>query len=494
MGDLGKRILVAYVASECERQLFWELGKGDVAWLNPLDKPRSIQRPPGYTELLTRLGHEYEQAVYKPLAALACTECNTAASGEVSAKHVKPAFFAALHPRALARGTTVLLEHQVENPASVVDFLFPPRPGGARPAPDVEDFRPDVLIVEKRDPAKPARELLPGGIVRAVPPKELARRLSVTVVDVKNVHEDKVGKKQFIEIFYYAFILAFYIKEHGLDDRYFVSVDGNGIFPQREESEIKGITTLDGFLGLYIPISWDGSQRICLSTVALVQDLWHRAPCSVASVLPKVSPGCAYCYFVEDCKHRLGMDGKNPPASWSLDLMPSTPASIREQLKGLGMATVGDVATGVAAATTGTNPDPITAERPLLQLKGRRPARSTPTPSPRSRRSRPPSRASPTRRTTTCTSWPSSSTRAPRPMRTTRASSTTGGSSGTTPSGRASPRAPSSSGSTSSCPCPSRSRRSRRSRRRSRRSAARRASRCPRPRQARSSRTPGSIP
>lgn len=375
MGDLGKRILVAYVASECERQLFWELGKGDPAWLDPLDKPRSITRPPGYTELLTRLGHDYEQKVYKPLLAFPVTECNVAGKGEVSRKLLKPAGFAALHGRTIARGISILLEHEIENPPAALDFLFPPKPGGSRPgipsgpAPDVEDFRPDVVIVQKIDPASHVRELLPGGAIRVVPPAELASRLAITVIDIKNVHEDKIGKKQFIEIFYYAFIMAFYLEQHGLDDRYFVALDGNGIFPQREDAEISGIASMDDFLALCIPISWDGSQRICLSTVAMVQGLWQRAPCSVDSIPPKISPGCAYCYYVEDCKHRLGMNGTNPPRTWSLDLIPSTPASIREQLKGLGMATIGDVVAGIGTACTGMNPDPITAERPLLQLK-----------------------------------------------------------------------------------------------------------------------------
>jgi hypothetical protein len=369
MGDLGKRVVVAYVASECDRQLFLELGHRDPAWINPLQSPRSVRRPPGYTELLTRLGHEYEQAIYDRLVLLPGARSKRDWTGSVATTYVSPGLLGALHVGILAGGVAILLEHQFKNISSFVDFLFSPKPGGLRPNPDVEDFRPDILVVRKGDPAKHYRELLPGGTTRDVPAAELATRLAITVHDVKRVHQDKIGKKQFTEIFYYAYVIAFYLDFHGLADRYFMCIDGNSIFPDREPAELATIVSLDTFDALAIPVSWDASHRIFLGTIATMRDLWALAPCGPSSIRLKITPACAYCYFVEDCKWRLGMDGVASPGTWAVDLLPSTPTSIKEQLRDLGMDTVADVAANVAAASSGMNPDPITAERPLLQLK-----------------------------------------------------------------------------------------------------------------------------
>jgi len=369
MGDLGKRIIVAYIASECDRQLFWELGKGDATWINPLQSPKSIQRPPGYTDLLTRIGNVYGKHVYSTLVPLPVTKCKFDSNGDVGTTKADPAYLLSLHATIMASGMMVLLEHELVNPASFVNFLFPPKAGSVKPSPTIEDFRPDVLIVKKYVPAENPRELLPGGTIRIVPPAELTKRLGIRIIDIKNIHESKVGKKQFIEIFYYAYVISFYLKENGLDTNYFVSVDGNGIFPQREIAELASIRTIDDFVRLTIKISWDASQRIFLSTIATIQALWRAAPCSVDSIPLKMSPACAYCYFVEDCKARLGMGTTPAAASWSLDLLPSTPSSTKELLKDLGMKTVGDVQTGIAAVSTGMNPDPLMAEKPLLDLK-----------------------------------------------------------------------------------------------------------------------------
>ncbi len=368
-GKLEKHTLVTYINLECERFLFWSLGRDDPAWVQPGERLRTIGRNIIRPELLLKLGKKYEQEIYRKLGPLVPVICNKSVAGEVSQRIVQPSDFSQIYKDAMAKGTVVLLEHQIDTPRSFLDFVFPAKPGGANPSLVIGDIRPDILVMRKLPAQDGIKELLPGGKVRAVPPSELATRASITIIDIKNVFKDKIGKKQFIEVFHYAYFFAFYLHEHGLDTRFFVNIAGNGIFPNMEATDLAAIATFGQFSSKVVGIRWAESQRIFVAAIKKIQDLWLKVPCPVDSIPAKMQPSCAYCLFVQDCKERFGYAMGQTIESCAVDLIPFTSTSIKEQLKELGMKTIGDVARGIVAASSGMNPDPLLAEKPILKLK-----------------------------------------------------------------------------------------------------------------------------
>ena len=46
-------------------------------------------------------------------------------------------------------------------------------------------------------------ELLPNGNYRRVPKSELNKRFGISIFDIKKTQGERVGKKHFVEIFYY---------------------------------------------------------------------------------------------------------------------------------------------------------------------------------------------------------------------------------------------------------------------------------------------------
>src|SRR5271157_5111225 len=314
-GKLDKLTLVTYITNDCERYLFWKLGRNDPAWMLGHEKLRYVGRNVIRPEYLLALGKKFEQEVYQKLIAIASVRC-----------------------------------HQDETTG---------------------DVHPDIMVVERLSEQDGVHELLPGGETRLVPAAELSTRWSITIIDIKNVFKDKIGKKQFIEIFYYAYFLSFYLHEHGLDTKFFVNTGANGIVPRLDATDMASITTFQAFVDATVSIRWNEARRIFVKAIDQIRALWLKVPCNVDDVPARMSPVCAYCYYVEDCKCRFGYDVGAPIENCAIDLLPFTTQSIIEQLRDLGLKTIGDVYRGVKVANTGLNPDPLLPEKQIRYLKAK---------------------------------------------------------------------------------------------------------------------------
>lgn len=369
---LDKLALVTYIRNDCERYLFWQLGRNDPAWMIGAEKLRHISRTVIRPKYLLDLGKKFEQLVYQKLLALASVRCHQ--DDPVSDVHqwnVHPADFDEIYDEVARAGTRVLLEHQIDTPETFMNFVFPEKPGGIHPALEIGDVRPDIMIVERLTKQDGVHELLPGGETCLVPEAELLTRWSITIIDIKNTFKDKIGKKQFIEIFYYAYFLSFYLHEHNLDDKFFVNTSANGILPRLDTSDISKITSFQEFVKATVSIRWSEAQRIFMKAIDQIRALWQKVPCNVDDVPARMSSECAFCFYVEDCKCRFGYDVGARIEDCAVDLLPFTTQSIIEQLKDLGMKTIGDVYRGVKVANTGLNPDPLLPEKQILYLKAR---------------------------------------------------------------------------------------------------------------------------
>jgi hypothetical protein len=370
----NKQILTRFVQTECERQLFLDLAqeKPDL-WISPnrpIEKPKIRRHGSNYLELM---GQKYEQLVYARLVSLKQVkykkgEKTIVANSDLSSNAFIE-FYKALEQQQKSN-QLLLLEYQYENPRTFFEEVFNIS-SRKKPMPvDYSKQRPDILIIEKLNgPSDKVRELLPDNKVREVPKEEFKSRYAISVIDIKNIRDINVGKKQFTEILYYMQTLAYFLKEHGLSDKFFVRVDGNGIFPRYNEEDLNKIKSFDKFFELAIFLKWDESNQIFKTLVNKIQQLWKRCPCSIDSIPVNIQANCGYCYYIEDCKKSLGMDGTKPPKEWSLKLIPYTSMSIAQQLLDRGFKTIGDMVDNLKSVKIGNTPESLYPELPLLQLK-----------------------------------------------------------------------------------------------------------------------------
>ncbi|MHA1804516.1 MAG: AAA domain-containing protein [Promethearchaeota archaeon] len=369
-----KQVLARYMESECTRQLFLDLGQTNPqAWfkpVRPLKKPKRFYK---MTNNLEELGHRYEQKVYFLIKHLfKNVRCSISKGGKVSNIILDSNYLTNLHDQLLRNKRDIwLLEHEYENPPEFFRELFSiTNPHDPIPL-DFSDQRPDIMIIGNGINVflNEIRELLPDGTIRTLPQGQIGERQGISVFDIKNIREIKIGKKQFIEVLYYMRTLAYFIYKYKLEDKFYVRVDGNGIFPHLKDKDLFSIKTTADFLDQIIKIPWEESNRIFHDIMEEIRELWNDCPQAIEDVPVNVQLSCGYCYFLEDCKATLGMDGDTPPEKWSLKLLPYNSISISEQLMERGFKTIGDIAKKISTIRIGDTPEPIYSELPLLELK-----------------------------------------------------------------------------------------------------------------------------
>jgi len=373
--NFNKQMLARYMQSECKRQLFLDLAQVmPEKWYTDKRKieiPKKIRRM--HNKLL-ELGHTYEQNVYNKLRFIKGAQYNVDQKGKVDDTYINPEMFSELYDelKNSPLNDFILLEYQFEVPDSFLHYIFDAK-GGVQEIPvNYGDQRPDIMLIGStgNNLKNEVNELLPDGSIRRVPENELKTRFGVNIIDVKNIREDHIGKKQFIEIFYYLWTFSFYLKEHNLVDKFFVRIDFNGIFPQYNEYDLASLSTLEELVKLTIKINYDESFQIFIDTINQIKKLWNKAPIPIESIPVNIQPSCGYCYFIEDCKKSLGKDGETDPKDWSVKLLPYTSSSIAQQLiNEHKLETIGDVADKINMIKVGNTPNPIYPELPLLENK-----------------------------------------------------------------------------------------------------------------------------
>ncbi len=372
MGKLSKQVFRQFVEFECDRQLFWLLGREDGRWMVDPRAPAPRDEQRSKPEVAAELGKAYEQRVYQFLGRLDGTQADTDPRGNVVESTLDAELMADLFDdlRAGALPDRIcLLEHQWETPPSFLERIFGLSAGEEVPVQQWSGhMRPDIILLEQGEGE--ARALRPDGEVESL--REGHGRIGLQLLDIKHTSEQGVGKRQFVELIFYAHGLSCWLREQGLEDRYYVAVDGHGIVPQRDMTRLL-ITGVDDLKKLRVPLIWEEAAHTFEVTRARLQHLRSRSPSRVAAVSVNIQPACGRCDFLEDCKRSLGMDeGKEaPPGSWDLRLIPYTSRSISEQLRERGFRTVGDVAAGLDTLELGETPEPLYPERPLLALKAR---------------------------------------------------------------------------------------------------------------------------
>ena len=168
MGKISKQELASYIDFECERKLFVDLGKDDPNWMNPIRKIKPLDRlRKGVQELVTNIGKEYEQIVYKSMNRLR-TKFNSTADGKITQTLMKTDKMEELYQEVIDNGYLIVLEHGIKPPLSFYQGLF----DSTKPA-SIENMEcspriyPDILIF---NPPVGDEELLADGSTVVISP------------------------------------------------------------------------------------------------------------------------------------------------------------------------------------------------------------------------------------------------------------------------------------------------------------------------------------
>jgi hypothetical protein len=194
-------------------------------------------------------------------------------------------------------------------------------------------------------------------------------RVAVRFLDVKHSNPEGIGKKQFVELLLYAHAFASYIDTHGLDDLFYVCVDGHGIWPQRDLNALR-LQPSDWIDEAIVPMIWDDHAHLYDYVRDTLRGLWAKAPLPIEDVDVRIQPACSRCSFLSDCKRSLGYDEDlDDMGEVDVRLMPYTSSATSEQLRAMGINTVNDLRGRHEEFASSSAPTPLYAERPLLRLK-----------------------------------------------------------------------------------------------------------------------------
>lgn len=368
-----KQVLSRYIETECKRQLFLDLGQSfPHFWFNPMRKLEKSKRI--HRKNLEILGHQYEQKVYLLINHIFNeVRYKLDIQSKVSHSNLNASYFLDLYKFLIGSKEDIfLLEHEYVNPKNFFEAIFASKTKHILPL-EISDQRPDILIIGNNFNVllEDIRELLPNGSIKSLTKNELDSRYGISIFDIKNIRESKIGKKQFVEILYYMRTLSIFLDNFHLNDKYFVRVDGNGIFPHLKNEDLFNIKNINDFYEKTIKIPWKESNRIFSEIMDEIRELWNNSPQPIKNVPANIQQSCGYCYFIEDCKKSLGVDGSTSPSDWSIKLLPYNSVSIAEQLLERGFNTIGDVAENISSINLGSTPEPIYSELPLLELKAK---------------------------------------------------------------------------------------------------------------------------
>jgi len=316
--NFNKQVLTRFTQTECKRQLFLDLSQTlPKLWRDPnrlLVDPKRMHRS---SENLTELGRRYEQRVYEQLIKIKGVTYHLNTEKNVKRSYLNPIELLNYYEQENAE-PLVLLEYQYRIPSSFFSqvFFLGSKTG------TIPFFwsrqRPDLMIIRReKDLNKQYSELLADGTIRSIPREELKTRFSISVIDIKNIRDENIGKKQFIEILYYMLSLTHYLIENKLSSKFFVNIEFNGILPRLSEENLLEIKTSEDIITNTITVQWEESNLILNNVISQIKNLWKLAPCPIDDIPVNIQANCGFCYFIEDCKDTLGYDGnkarKKPP-------------------------------------------------------------------------------------------------------------------------------------------------------------------------------------
>lgn len=380
MGQINKAMLSKFIMSECERQLFLEMGKDDASWISPL-RPVEKDDFPRHSYYLENEGKAFEQRVYDCLKKLPGVVYHGYYDDDDKRYPLltRELLLDAHRQCTSTRKPTVLIEHQLYTPRSFLVQLYPPK-GTAIPATpasfpvESRPVRPDILILQTATPEDTkdgdgVRAFMPDGSTCLLAGADVQGKVGITILDNKFTNEDKVNKKQFMEIMYYAWNISCYLKENGLDGKFFVHAKGNGIVPRDSTAEPFSVSSVDELRAKVVEVRESEGERIMSYAATAVRSLWRRAPCPIEDVPLKIQPTCGFCSFLNDCAKSLKAGGEEHPESWAIDLIPYTSVSTIQQLKDAGFHTIADVAKNIRKLPLGSTPNPIYPEITRLEMK-----------------------------------------------------------------------------------------------------------------------------
>lgn len=390
--ELKKKDLGSFIESNCTRQLFIHLGKNNPDWI--IGK-QDIAKPSRYFrgDLITALGRKYEKVVYNNLEKNDedYVIINKEARNKVS---LTIDFLKDLYNR--------IIEEKVENEYSLVEFVFPFTVEFIKeifqlssieelPADIEKKIRPDILLIGNKRKSKDSSlfnfvnmrnsiesnefeeilELTSEGI-KPVKEDDLKTKIGINIIDIKITRPEKVGKKYFFEIIYYWKILHHYLKSIGMDDKFFVRVDNNGIFPQSKHLDDLRVSDLRERI---IQIPFDDSSMLFTLVSNQLREFLDRIPCNIEDWDLNLQSICSRCDIIEDCIERLKNHDNTARENWDLRLIPYTSSYIADQLKdfknGFIYNTIKDVYDNIDKYPSQNVPTPIFSKKPFLKMRAK---------------------------------------------------------------------------------------------------------------------------
>jgi DNA polymerase III delta prime subunit len=272
-----------------------------------------------------------------------------------------------------------LLEHQWNLPEHFVHSVFGQQEGeqSATLANQEErHLRPDILLLQPPE-AEEERWFLDASGEMFPLPEEMSEALPVSFVDIKQVRSDRVGRRHFAELLFYAHGFAHWLKDNGLAHEFYVSVRGHGILGYADEDELYTLsvdslrTDSSEQTECLTPLVWENTSHLFSVAAAEARRLWQTAQetADVDSVSLCLQDSCGSCPFVDDCVSSLQHGAPDEPELWDVRLIPYLQPAVAEQLHALGIRTLGELERGLDSLELGETPQPLHAELPTLRLR-----------------------------------------------------------------------------------------------------------------------------
>lgn len=371
MGQLDKQTFSQFAEFDCERQLFVNLGKDDPKWINPPDrKIKPLEDPRRYGDFAMEIGKKYEMEIYLPLSRRSFTVCSFHPSGKVVKTTLIPDNLENLLSDINHNSPKVLLEHEFPTPNSFLQFILGLEKGNqvipvSKPS---ARLRPDILILKKYkyEIENKIRTLNHNNEIILTSETDLENKVGISVVDIKVSPKDAIGKKQFVELAFYALALNQFIFDNKLQDKLFIHLDSNGILPKVANPFVDTLSDLENMIE---QLRWDETFRLFDKTVEAIQFLYNKTPLPVENTLVNIQPACGRCSVLSDCISTLGVKDGGDSKNWDVRLLPYTSRSMVEQLVQRGFKTIGDVAEKIQDIEIGSTPQAIYPQLPLLKIK-----------------------------------------------------------------------------------------------------------------------------
>ena len=405
-GILSKKTFGSLLTHDCVKRAYIELGNNNHNWIAPTEKILTSHRDLEDTEDIMAFGHKYENAVYNALYQ--------------SLPHDQIQFNGSIHPDSQTITVThsncsnialedlyrnikatpkqiVLLEHQYTIHPDFVKACFGLDKMADIPIAEhkgLKSIRPDILVVGPHPSDSPSttRTLDSQNNIVYLSAEELQNKIGISIVDVKNTPNEKIGKGYFAEILFYVFVLHDYLQRNNLTDKFFVRLDGNGILGREDTNTIKTMNISAIFWQyidmvsisktLLVPLYWNHTVHLYQSFLEELRNIYDIVrsnpitPKPLQEIDVNLQGSCSACpFFTDCCKRFTGHETPNQhiasSANWTLRLLPYIRTSIAEQLEAKNIHTIQDVYNNIETLELGDIPSPLHAEKKLLHLKAK---------------------------------------------------------------------------------------------------------------------------